>query len=52
MEKCTPTENHYAAVALALYGGMRRGEIAALDWKHVNLIDGVILLPDTKGETS
>lgn len=49
MEKCTPTENHYAAVALALYGGMRRGEIAALDWKHVNLIDGVILLPDTKG---
>ena len=49
MEKCTPIENHYAAVALALYGGMRRGEIAALDWKHVNLIDGVILLPDTKG---
>ena len=49
MEQCSPTENHHAAVALALYGGLRRGEVAALDWKHVNLIDGVLLLPDTKG---
>lgn len=49
MDQCPPTENHHAAVALALYGGLRRGEVAALDWKHVNLLDGILLLPDTKG---
>lgn len=49
MEQCPPNNNHHAGVALALLGGVRRGEAVRLDWIHVNLIDGVLLLPDTKG---
>jgi integrase len=34
---------------MALYTGMRRGEIFKLKWKHVNLETGFILLKDPKG---
>lgn len=33
---------------IAIESGMRRGEIAALEWKHINLKARTALLPDTK----
>lgn len=33
---------------IAVESGMRRGEIAALDWKYINLNARTALLPDTK----
>lgn len=35
-------------VLLALETAMRRGELLALSWEHVNLKDRVLYLPDTK----
>ena len=49
MQMCPPTDHHYVAVALALYGGLRRGEIINLLWGDVDLLDGIIMLPNTKG---
>lgn len=49
MQMCPPTDHHYVAVALALYGGLRRGEIISLLWGDVDLLDGIIMLPNTKG---
>lgn len=34
---------------MALYTGMRRGEIFKLKWEHVNFETGFILLKDPKG---
>lgn len=48
IKACTPTDRHHAAVMLALLAGLRRSECAKLQWKHVNLIDGILMLPDTK----
>lgn len=47
-ETCMPTDRHHAAVMLALLAGLRRSECVNLKWKHVNLIDGFLMLPDTK----
>lgn len=47
-EICMPTDRHHAAVMLALLAGLRRSECVNLKWKHVNLIDGFLMLPDTK----
>lgn len=47
-EICMPTDRHHAAVMLALLAGLRRSECVNLQWKHVNLIDGFLMLPDTK----
>lgn len=47
-ETCMPTDRHHAAVMLALLAGLRRSECVNLKWKHANLIDGIIMLPDTK----
>lgn len=33
---------------IAVESGMRRGEIASLEWKHINLSARTALLPDTK----
>lgn len=49
MKNCPPTDHHYVAVALALYGGLRRGEIINLLWGDVDLLNGIIMLPNTKG---
>lgn len=35
-------------IALALATAMRRGEIAGMTWKHVDLLDRTIHLPETK----
>ena len=48
IKACTPTDRHHAAVMLALLAGLRRSECVKLQWKHVNLIDGILMLPDTK----
>lgn len=48
---CTPTDRHYAAVMLALLAGLRRSECVNLKWKHVDLIEGILMLPDTKAHT-
>ncbi|HKJ07837.1 MAG TPA: site-specific integrase [Gammaproteobacteria bacterium] len=37
-----------AIVRLALATGMRRGEIAAMDWKHIDLKAKVATVPETK----
>ena len=37
------------AVHLAVYTGMRRGEIVALTWEHVNLATGVVEVRQTRG---
>lgn len=50
MRRCPPTDHHYVAVALALYGGLRRGEIIDLLWGDVDLLNGIIMLPNTKGD--
>lgn len=44
------TETPYAtaAVRLLLLTGARRGEIIDLEWKHVDLERGLLLLPDSK----
>lgn len=47
-KNCTPTDHRYAAVILALLAGLRLGETCKLTWGNVNLIDGYLLLPDTK----
>jgi integrase len=39
------------AIALALLGGLRRGEIAALDWPQVNFRKGTLDLSKVKGGT-
>ena len=38
-----------AAVHLAVYTGMRRGEVAGLTWEHVNLATGVLEVRQTLG---
>lgn len=48
LKLCTATDWHHAAVILALLAGLRRGECVTLKWKNVNLIDGFLMLPDTK----
>lgn len=48
VEKCPPTDRHHVAVIEALLAGLRRSECVDLKWKHANLIDGIIMLPDTK----
>ena len=35
---------------LALYGGLRFGEICGLTWSNIDFENGIILLLDTKGE--
>ncbi len=42
----------YIVVVLALSTGMRRGEIMALRWPQIDLINGRILLFETKNDTS
>lgn len=42
----------HTVVVLAISTGMRRGEIMNLQWKDVNLEDGMILLNVTKNDTS
>ena len=37
-----------AALHLAIYTGLRRGEIAGLEWKHVNLATGVVKVRQTR----
>ncbi|GAV19310.1 site-specific tyrosine recombinase XerC [Mariprofundus micogutta] len=39
-------------VTLALETGMRRGEIADLQWKYINLKNNTLHLPETKNEES
>ena len=47
--KDTPTAR--TIVELALETAMRRGEIAAMKWEHVNLKARTLLIPDTKTGT-
>ena len=47
--KDTPTVR--TIVELALETAMRRGEIAAMQWEHVNLKARTLLIPDTKTGT-
>ena len=42
----------YTVVVLALSTGMRRGEIMSLRWTQVDLVNGRILLFETKNDTS
>ena len=35
-------ENRRAFIKLAIYTGMRRGEMAALRWEHINFVDGIV----------
>jgi integrase len=42
----------YTVVVLALSTGMRRGEIMALRWPQIDLVNGRILLFETKNDTS
>ena len=48
MTFCTPDDRRHAAVMLALLAGLRRSETCNLLWSRTNLIDGVLMLPDTK----
>ena len=47
-DSCTPTNHRHAAVMLALWAGLRRNESCRLRWSDVDLIDGFMMLPDTK----
>jgi integrase len=35
-------------IKIALESGMRRGEIASLEWRNINFVKRTVLLPDTK----
>ena len=48
IEKCTPDDRRHIAVLLALLAGLRLSETCRLTWGDVDLIDGVLYLPDTK----
>lgn len=40
---------HLAAVRLLLFSGARATEILTLEWKHVNLANGLVAFPGVKG---
>jgi len=42
----------YLAIVLGLYAGLRRGEILALEWKHVDWVGEQIWVPGTKTAAS
>ena len=42
----------WVAIPIAFYTGMRKGEIAALDWKYVNFASGTIFIEKSKTKTS
>lgn len=48
LEYCTATNHRYVAVILALLAGLRRNEACKLQWKDVDLLEGFMLLQDTK----
>lgn len=41
-----------AAIMLALWGGLRRGEVTSITWGHVDLVGGVMSVPGTKNDAS
>lgn len=43
---------HGAAYRLAIYTGLRRGELCGLKWKNVNLEDGYIFIEETRTMTT
>ena len=45
---CKRDDRRHAGVMLALLAGLRLSETCNLTWDKVNLIDGIVLLPDTK----
>lgn len=47
----TDSDELAAVVNLAVETGMRRGEIAALDWQHVDFKNKYAYLPETKTDT-
>lgn len=48
---CYTLDQRFTAVMIALLGGAREGEVCNAIWKNVDLLDGIMLLPDTKGSS-
>ncbi|OUR77838.1 integrase [Alphaproteobacteria bacterium 46_93_T64] len=50
LEGCTKSRITYLApvIRLAVHTGMRRGELLAMRWEHLDLEDNVLLIPQTK----
>lgn len=46
---CDVLDRRFAAVMIALLAGAREGEVCNARWKNVELLSGIMFLPDTKG---